>query len=295
MFDDFEAYFYHNVLSAYKQYLNAKKDSSTGIGKDIFSALTAASALYHVREHLPVNKGWNEIVRKCPDYALLGDITNVSKHRVLEEKRHRRSTRCPLIKAAQQIYEVVLVTEFQDDDDPYYSREKVVYVKLNDNSERDLHEVLTNVINFWLEELAVLGLIKELPTYPYKSSDRLKTRQECQDDQLDLEMTQGLRFELEMRLRKYNYQNHRVESVDLTGCEAAFRIYQPAQQELILHLTHNETGEMKSYKVQLTDSEQIKLQKCTSEEEKENFLREFAENHSELTIEEIIEEDKTEA
>jgi hypothetical protein len=76
------------------------------------------------------------------DYDLLGDGVNATKHRSI-----RRGT--PKITNATQIYEEVIVTEYKDTQGFYPGVEKKVIVKLSNGSEKDVLDVLMNVINFW--------------------------------------------------------------------------------------------------------------------------------------------------
>jgi len=53
MFDDITAYFHENILISYLEYTKVKKSGVSGQSKDLRTALNAASALHHLREHIP--------------------------------------------------------------------------------------------------------------------------------------------------------------------------------------------------------------------------------------------------
>ena len=108
MFDDLAAYFHENVITTYKEYLNVRDVQTAGGSNDVRSGIIAASALYHFREHLPsfYKKKRIDVVNSCPDYALLGDVVNASKHKILT-----RGT--PQLANANSIEEIVLITLFK--------------------------------------------------------------------------------------------------------------------------------------------------------------------------------------
>jgi len=155
MFDDLAAFFYENVVAAFTDYSKIKRDDPCGRSKDLRAALTAATALYHLREHIPgqYRKSRSDVAKLCPDYDLLGDVVNAAKHDELTLGE-------PQINSAEDIYEATVVTRYQDQDGEYSDAQKMVMVKLKDGSERDLFEVLTNVMNFWGRELTRYGVIK---------------------------------------------------------------------------------------------------------------------------------------
>ena len=84
MFDDLTAYYHENVVASFIEYLDICNDGVAGRSRDLRAALAAASALFHLREHLPTGSlSRTDVERFCPDYALLGDVVNASKHKAL--------------------------------------------------------------------------------------------------------------------------------------------------------------------------------------------------------------------
>jgi hypothetical protein len=77
------AFFYETVVLVYQAYKTTRNEAKAGTRNDWKSALTAATAAYHFREHLPQphKKSRREIAAICPDYDLLGDVVNASKHK----------------------------------------------------------------------------------------------------------------------------------------------------------------------------------------------------------------------
>src|SRR5262245_11609619 len=85
MFDDLATYFFENVVRSFEEYLDIKNSGRVGRSRDIRAAVNAAAPLYHLREHLPPSLALSHasVSNHCPDYSLLGDIVNASKHFLL--------------------------------------------------------------------------------------------------------------------------------------------------------------------------------------------------------------------
>jgi hypothetical protein len=85
LFDDLPSLFYHNVISAYDDYVAVRDGNTSGRSGHTRTALEAATALFHFREHLagPHAKTRAQVVADCPDYRLVADVVNVTKHGTL--------------------------------------------------------------------------------------------------------------------------------------------------------------------------------------------------------------------
>ena len=238
MFDDLNAYLNENVWESYQAFAKARNSRTAGKSKDLRLAINAATALYHLREHIPPTQRKTRagLATICSDYDLLGDIVNASKHGHLTQGN-------PRVVHAEDIYELHTSTMYQDEIGEYWHGEKSVYAKLNDGSERDLYEVLTNVLNMWLSELHRMGAIPYTAPKPIEREIGIPPRlTETEPDQLELEMSRGVRFAHRMRLRKYSYETNKVEPMDLAGAQVKFRIYKPSL-ELNISLKNEKTGE----------------------------------------------------
>ncbi|MFZ4703466.1 MAG: hypothetical protein ACOYMG_25775 [Candidatus Methylumidiphilus sp.] len=147
MFDDLVAYYHENVVAAFVAYRETSKDGIAGRSRDIREALIAANALFHFREHLPGRPlSRADVERQCADYALLGDIANTAKHKEITQNTPHGA---PLVSDAEKLAEKILVIEYEDSEGVYRCTQKTVIATLADGTERNLLEVLTNVINFW--------------------------------------------------------------------------------------------------------------------------------------------------
>ena len=93
-----------------------------GAQKDTQAAINACFSLYHFRERLPepIQPAVNALLTRCPDYGLVRDVTNISKHVTL-------TYYVPIITA---IKEILVITKFKDDEGEYTNSEKLVEVEL---------------------------------------------------------------------------------------------------------------------------------------------------------------------
>ncbi|MCK7554055.1 hypothetical protein MKQ70_03125 [Chitinophaga sedimenti] len=113
---DLKTFFYENVILPYKNFLKVKANSVSGENIDRTAGLQAAIALYHFREHLPaeMRQSHASLMHKCADYGLLGDIVNLTKH------NERKSASTPKILSMHDIIEIIISTEYQDEQGPYH-------------------------------------------------------------------------------------------------------------------------------------------------------------------------------
>lgn len=270
MFDDIAAYYHENVVSAYIDYRERKKSDTAGCSKDVRRAVIAASALFHLREHLPTNirPSRTATERACPEYGLLADIVNATKHKTITKNTPHG---LPLVTDATQISEQIIVTEYQDEEGLFRFSEKVVVVKLTNGSERDLFEVLTIVLNYWEKHLYSSGILTNLRTFSFAATTQPKTRKECEENQLNFELVRGHRFHQSMRLQRYNYVTKSIEPIDLTGSQIEFRIYKP-NFIINLSLKHNESGTEFKKTITLSDEENNEILNLKTDEEKQSYI-----------------------
>jgi hypothetical protein len=172
MFDNLEALFLENVLTAYNEFSTSIKSDTYGQSNDLRLAMNAATALYHFREHLPVanRKDRSALASICLDYDLLGDVVNAGKHRQVT-----RGT--PRVTSDEDIQEVIVMTEHEDADGPYQHERKTVEVKLFDGSTRELKGILSAVLDMWIAELKAMGLLTRLQAAPAPVASSIPPRQ----------------------------------------------------------------------------------------------------------------------
>ncbi len=268
MFDDLSAYYHENVVSSFVTYRDVSKDGVAGRSRDLRNALIAASALFHLREYLPAGSPSRaDVERICPDYALLGDIVNAAKHKSLTAMTPHGA---PFVKSATNLSEQLAFIMYEDDAGTYQYVQKHVVVKLADGSERNLIEVLTNVINFWEQHMLSLGVLSATRTFAYDGV-RARTRAECEANRLDFEIVKGQRFLQNMRLLRFNNKTGKAEPIDLTGYKGIFRIYRQ-QFDVDISLTHDASGKEFKTTVTLTEDENTLLSNMSNDAERQAFV-----------------------
>ncbi len=269
MFDDLTAYYHENVVSSFIEYRDICNDGVAGRSRDLRAALTAASALFHLREHLLTGSlSRADVEHLCPDYALLGDVVNASKHKALNSKTPHGA---PLVDDAEGLGEQLVFVEYEDDAGPYRYIQKTVVVKLTDGSERNLLEILTNVINFWEGHMLTQGVLSKARVFAHDAGIRYRSRAECEANRLNFVLMQGHRFHQTMRLLRFDTATGTATPIDLSGSELKFRIYKP-KYDIELSLTHEASGKTFKTEISLTEEESLILSRMTSDEDRQAYV-----------------------
>lgn len=275
MFDDLAAYFYENVVSSYAEYLNVRNNESSGISKDLRAAVVAATALFHLREHVPVphNMSRLDVTRACPDYGILGDVVNASKHRELNQGK-------PLLKSAENVYELIVITQYEDEQGPYRDARKLVMVKLIDGSEHDLISALTNVINYWGKEFVKFGILQSFEPFllPPRAGEQFVNRDNARD--VNMEMIREARFKQAFQFLKFDHELGKAKPIDLTGSDVKFRIYKPTYS-VNVNIQHPDSEKEYSYTLELTEAETLDLDLLETDEQRQSFLLKLLEERNE--------------
>jgi hypothetical protein len=144
----------------------------------------------------------------CPDFKLLRDVVNLSKHSKITKYK-------PKISDVNNIYEQIIYTCYEDKKGKYWNVEKSVFVKPDDGSERDLLEIITNVMNMWLIEFEQIGIIEHVK--PFVTSDTKILPRSRSSIRLAQYVTAGLPFKQRGKVQRYNYEKGIIEPYDLTN------------------------------------------------------------------------------
>lgn len=283
MFDDLAAYFHENVVSSYVAYLEVRNNESFGISKDLRYAIIAATALFHVREHVPEphKKSRSSIAKACPDYNILGDVANVSKHRKLDRGQSQ-------LKIAEDVYEFNLITQYEDENGPYSDARKLVMVRLNDGSQHDLMDALTNIINYWGNEFTQTGILKSFKPFPLPPHPGKQFV--CRDEAkaLNIEIMRGVRFKQVLKLLKFDQALGRAEPIDLAGSELRSRIYTPSYS-IDVQLKHPVSGRECPFTLELNEDESMEWHSLKTNEQRQSFMSELMEERREELQQLLIE------
>jgi hypothetical protein len=274
MFDDLAAYYHENVVAAFIAYRETSKDGVAGRSRDLREAIIAATALFHLREHLPKPGALSrkEVERLCPDYALLGDVVNAAKHKSISQNTPHGA---PLVTDAERLTEKLLVIEYEDAEGVYRCTQKAVVAKLADGTERNLLDVLTNVMNFWEGRLHSLGVLSTQRTFVFEPQVRYRTRAECEQIRLDFQLVQGHRFKQSMQFLRFDASTGQALPIDLTGSNLNFRIYKP-RFDFDVSLRDEASGKEYTRTVVLSDEENETLAGMATDEERQAFAGNLA-------------------
>ena len=231
--------------------------------------------MFHFLEHMPDphRKTRTALAAICPDFDLIGDITNVSKHAEIDRNN-------PQITKAEHIYEQVIITEYQDDEGSYRISEKTVIAKLDDGTERHVEDILTNVINMWIDELSTANLISGIEHFPLRDTSGIPLRIASDEAApLDLVMTQGLGTSIRVQLKKYNYDTGTSEPVDLSGSSLSSNLYKQGKPSTTIDITFTnpDNGDEHKLSIDLTPDEVVGLQELKSDKDRSEFVFGLAE------------------
>lgn len=255
MFDDFEGYFFENIIIPLKVYLKEKKSKTAGNNVLLRTATDLCIKLFHLKEHLPPKRflSVSVLIDICPEYRIVKDICHVTKHKKI--RKHK-----PLITNSENIYEIAVITTYRDKQGEFNHIENTVFADLDDGTQVDLHTIIAKVYNMWLNELKNFDLL----THEYKpiTISTRKPRRSKQTGQHNITVTQGIRLKKQFKIQKFNYEKGIIEPVDLTGYKAKWPIFEK-RYDLTLELTHKETGECKSFTAKVNKA-QIKKFKNNS-------------------------------
>lgn len=269
MFDELAAYYHENVVAAFVAYRETSKDGVAGRSRDLREAMVAATALFHLREHLPKSGAMSRaaVEKQCADYALLGDVVNAAKHKSITQGTPHGA---PLVSDAASLVEQILMIEYEDSAGTYRCAQKAVIAKLADGTERNLLEVLTNVLNFWEGHLHAIGVLSKQRTFVLEPQVRYRTRTECEQIRLDFSVVQGHRFKQVMQLLRFDATTGKAQPIDLTGSQINFRIYKP-RFDFEVSLRHEATGQEYSKTITLSEEESLALAELESDDERQKF------------------------
>jgi len=237
MFANARKFYVENVLPSYQDFIEHRESNDWGENQLLRKGIVAATSLFHLREHIPTNIQPNKANLKSqyPDYRLIADIANVSKH-------HELTSDNPQISNASQIYESLRLIKFTDKQGEYVAPQLEVYVKLDNGTEIKLINILYNVMSIWRDVLDNLGIINHKPLEPLKNDFPI-SREEANKRRANLRIRQGEEYQWQLRIEKYNYNKRITEPIDLTGKNIQFRIRElPENAPISIHITNPGIG-----------------------------------------------------
>jgi hypothetical protein len=221
--------------------------------EDKASAMEAAKLLCHLHEHIPVpHKERREAIAvRFPDFALIGDVADADKHHTLRDQKRA-------VANFNQIEERIAITLYQDAEGQYKHVEKRVFLKLTAGGERDVFDLLTSVMNFWIAELTRWGYIGELTPYSGAPRPQPIPRAEA-DGRMHVQHMQGVPMTQTFMIQRYNEATGQIEPEDISGSE--FK-WETRKLDLAFDIIRSNpaTGETLTHTVQIPDDVAMQLQ-----------------------------------
>jgi hypothetical protein len=273
MFDDLAATFHHNVVAAYDEYVAQRDIKSAGRDRHLRTAVAAAVALYHFREHLPagLRTPLRNLEQTSQDYELMRGVTNASKHK--EASRGQ-----PLVARAEDIREVIVIVRYSDGGGEYSHAQTVIRVACTDGATRWLDPAITRIFNYWgmfLKDADICGFIPR--PEPYAPGDCYVIRSKA-STRLDLEALRGLDFRQSVELLKFDNTLGRAVPVDLTGANLQLRVYRPPQHMVDITLSHPDRTDV-AVSISLSEQENAAFHRIENEADHDAFMKNLYQTH----------------
>jgi hypothetical protein len=273
MFDDLAVTFYNNVVASYDEYAAHRDSPAAGRDRHLRTAVAAATALYHVREHLPpsLSASMKELEQTSPEYALTRGVTNASKHKQVTQRQ-------PLVAGAEAIRAATVIVLYCDEEGDYSHAQTKIDVTCTDGITRWLDPAITRVLNFWgtfLKDAGVCGYNSR--SEPEAPGHRFLARSEAYTE-LGLAAMSGLQFRQTVQLLRFDNALGRAVPVDLTGADVQFRIYKPPQHIVDVTMSHPNHGEVTA-SIRLIDQENIAFHHIKTQAEHKAFMERLFEAH----------------
>ncbi len=278
MFSNTRKYYLENVIPSYAEFIDYRNSNEYGQDQLLRKGIVAATSLFHLREHIPVNirPSKSNLKSRFPYFGLAGDIANVSKHSKITQDN-------PRISRATQIYEVMRLIFFSDDDGEYVASQLDVIVKLDDGSELLLITILDNVMSMWNDILDSLGIIEKI-TRPMLDINQVISRSQAGLREANLSILKGEDLQLNYLVQRFNNTKGIIEPMDISNMKFEFRIYS-LPESVPIHLTISNPNLDKEieidFSVPLTNDQASNFIKL-SKYEKCNFINEIIQSNSNI-------------
>lgn len=284
MYDDLRNFFVECLLADHDAFREAKQLKIAGLSTDLRLAIHACSSMLHMADHVHAELSETDPSFTFPslgayhghlcgltaEYKIITDCANAHKHR-------RVSRHNPVLTSATSIQEVIVVTEYSDENGIYRIAEKEIHIKLSDGRVQLMHECLDAVREMWWRELQRLGVLPMTmndvpnPRTPFPPC----REQEGEAALLSIKLMQGERFKQAMILQKYNYQTNRLEPIELSEGLLQSSIYQESRG-FDLMIKNRKTEEEKVVQVPISDSEHEEIMGLQSDDDRQVLMLRLA-------------------
>jgi hypothetical protein len=273
MFDDLASTFYNNVVASYEEYAHQRNDSAGGRDRHLRTAVAAATAIYHFREHLPdelrvILKGFETT---SADYALLRGVANATKHKEVTSKK-------ALVARAEDIRESIVNVEYVDKDGAYFHSQTAINVTCTDGTTRWLDIAITRVLNILGEMLREAHVCDYTPRRePEEAGSRYLTRGEA-SVRFGLEMLRSIEFRQSIQFMRFDPLMGRAIPQDVSGSNVSFKIYERAKH--VMDITMSRADEEDALlSIPLSGAENATFEALKSDLDLKHFQERFIAEH----------------
>jgi hypothetical protein len=203
-------------------------------------------------------------------------VVNASKHKDVTRGK-------PKVTSADKIVEHVVYTQYGDESGHYMPATKAIEITLKDGTTRELFDVLTNVVNMWMDFLAAAGISEKMKPFAHEDRNRIISRDEA--GKMNLAMTQGIACDLRFKMQKYNYEKGFPEPWDLSGHNISFNVYDPTKMktELTVQLTNPE-GKKYVADIELDAEEKAEFYLLQGTSQEDEFKGKVIKRRGEVTL-----------
>jgi hypothetical protein len=200
-------FFIQNVRVAYQDFFDARKNTKFGENKLLRLGINAATNLYHLREHFTPVPRFSDVVARCPDYTLVRDIANISKHKTITRYN-------PQVK---NLLEYRLQALYEDEKGSYQNCRVEVLVSFANGPGKPLADILFNVMSMWCVWLRQNNIIVNLANPESVTLPNFVKREDAVS--VPLEILASEKRNLRCRVVKYDPITDELRPVDLTGAK----------------------------------------------------------------------------
>ena len=176
-------------------FVDSLKSETAGQNSDLRLAKdTAVGALPFPRARASAKGNRGRRSHRCPEY--------VSSRR--RERLQAWTRRDGQVASPTDIYEITVMTDYEDAEGTSYHAEKEVTIQTRDGSVRDMKAVLRTVLGMWITEFKSRGLLGHLGL-PKPEAHVIPTRASASGAALiDLTPLQGVRFNYSVRRQRFD-------------------------------------------------------------------------------------------
>lgn len=269
MFDDSGALFMNGVIAAYDEYVGKRDERKSGRDQHLRAAVGLATALFHFREHLPAHlaKSRRDIEVACPDYRLIADVVNATKHAQVTQNTPQGTS---LIASADDVQEVVAITLFEDTEGTYSDVQTFIMARCSEGTSRNLDLALTNVLNFWSGFLSLAGIVT-YPQVPAPLTPGVRFIQRKDIKSLDYNVLNTIRFRSKIQILKFDATKGCAEPIDLKDAQVVMRIFK-APSIVDITVTIPKRGEV-TVPIELSEAQANNLYRLKMETDREAFMK----------------------